>query len=106
MISRLATIMTKEGILKGDIVDKEKYKMHKESIRLEKWTAKVMHGQYRRQIITIADPSSWEWLKQQDLKKEAKSLIIATQDQAVRTKYIKHRVDKTTSPLCRLHRSR
>ena len=67
MISRLAAIMTKEGILKGDIIDKEKDKMHKESIRLEKWTAKVMHGQYRRQIITIADLSSWEWLKRQDL---------------------------------------
>ena len=106
MISRLATLMTKEGILKGDIIDKEKDKMHKESIRLDKWTAKVMHGQYRRQIITIADPYSWEWLKQQDLKKETESLIIAAQDQAVRTNYIKHRVDKTTaSPLCRLCRS-
>ena len=98
--------MTKEGILKGDIIDKEKDKMHKESIRLDKWTAKVMHGQYKRQIITIAGPSSWEWLKQQDLKKETESLIIAAQDQAVRTNYIKHRVDKTTtSPLCRLCRS-
>ena len=29
MISRLATIMTKEGILKGDIIDKEKDKIHK-----------------------------------------------------------------------------
>ena len=106
MISRMATLMTKEGILKGDIVDKEKDKIHKGSIRLDKWTAKVLHGQYRRQIITIADPSSWEWLKQQDLKKEMESLIIAAQDQAVRTNYIKHRVDKTTTPpLCRLCRS-
>ena len=55
-----------------------------------------MHGQYRRQIITIADPSSWEWLKRQDLKKETESLIIAAQDQAVGTNYIKHRVDRTT----------
>ena len=36
MISRLVTIMTKEGILKGDIIDNEKDKMHKESIRLQK----------------------------------------------------------------------
>ena len=98
-------IMAKEGILRGEVIDKEKDKINNETVRLDTWNAKVMHGQYRRQITTIADPSSWQWL-QQDLKKETESLIIAAQDQAIRTNYIKHRVDKSTaSPLCRLCRS-
>ena len=102
----LENTMAREGILKGDVIDKDKDKNNSETARLEKWTSKVMHGQYRRQTTAIADPSSWHWLKYQDLKKETESLIIAAQDQAIRTNYIKHRVDKsTTSPLCRLRRS-
>ena len=105
-IKILANKMAREGILKGDVIDKDKDKNNNERAKLEKWTSKVMHGQYRRQITAIADPSSWHWLKYQDLKKETESLIIAAQDQAIRTNYIKHRVDKsTTSPLCRLCRS-
>ena len=46
---------------------------------------------------------TWSWLHQQDLKKETEGLIIAAQDQALRTNYIKFRIDKTaTSPMCRL----
>ena len=100
-ITRLATIMAKEGILTGEVIDKEQDKINNETVRLDKWTAKVMHEQYRRQITTTADPSSWQWLQQQDLKKETESLIIAAQDQAIRTNYNKHRVDKSiVSPLC------
>ena len=58
MTSRLANIMAKEGILKGDLIDKEKNKIYNETITLDKWTAKIMHGHYRRQSTTIADPSS------------------------------------------------
>ena len=105
-IKILANTMAREGILRGDVIDKDKDKNNNETARLEKWASKVMQGQYRRQITAIADPSSWHWLKYQDLKKETESLIIAAQDQAIRTNYIKHRVDKsTTSPLCRLCRS-
>ena len=68
-IKILANTMAREGILKGDVIDKDKDKNNNETARLEKWTSKVMHGQYRRQITEIADPSSWHWLKYQDLKK-------------------------------------
>ena len=67
-ITSLANIMAKEGILKGEVIDKEKDKINNEIVRLDTWNAKVMHGQYRKQITTIADPSSWQWLQQQDLK--------------------------------------
>ena len=43
-ITSLANIMAKEGILKGEVIDKEKDKMNNETVRLDKWTAKVMHG--------------------------------------------------------------
>ncbi|XP_063687998.1 uncharacterized protein LOC134821231 [Bolinopsis microptera] len=67
-----------------------------------------MHGQFPRQMMGIADPlTSWNWLTQQDLKKETEGLLIAAQDQALRTNYVKHRIDKTpgSSPLCRLCRN-
>ena len=66
-----------------------------------------MHGQYPRQMKTVADASSWDWLAEQDLKKETEGLLIAAQDQALRTNYIKHKIDKVpgSSPLCRLCRS-
>ena len=55
-----------------------------------------------------ADPiTSWTWLNQQDLKKETEGLLIAAQNQALRTNYVKHRIDRTpgSSPLCRLCRN-
>ena len=56
---------------------------------------------------STADASSWNWLYQQDLKKETEGLLIAAQDQALRTNYIKHKIDKVpgSSPLCRMCRN-
>ena len=66
-----------------------------------------MHGQFPRQKKDLADETSWNWLTEQDLKKETEGLLIAAQDQALRTNYIKHKIDKIpgSSPLCRLCRS-
>ena len=72
-IKILANTMAREGILKGDVIDKEKDKSNNETVRLEKWTSKVMHGQYKSQITAIADPSSWHWLKYQDIKKKQRA---------------------------------
>ena len=49
------------------------------------------------------DENSCRWLKNGQLKKETEFLIIAAQDQALRTNAIKHNIDKTDeTPLCRL----
>ena len=97
----------KEKILLGEVIKKDTDRANHEEARKEKWTGKVMHGQYPRQMVQLADATSWDWLTQQDLKKETEALLIAAQDQALRTNYVKNRIDKIpgSSPLCRLCRT-
>ena len=46
---------------------------------------------------------SWRWLRNGFLKKETEGLILAAQEQALRTNLIKYSIDKTLeTPLCRL----
>ena len=107
-ISRLKDHFVREKILLGEEVDKVVDKKQHEDRRQELWKSKVMHGQYPRQMTAVADGgSSWDWLTQQDLKKETEALLIAAQDQALRTNYVKHKIDKSpgSSPLCRLCRT-
>ena len=45
----------------------------------------------------------WRWLRNGFLKKESEGLILAAQEQALRTNLIKYRIDKSSeTPLCRL----
>ena len=46
---------------------------------------------------------TWQWLSRCDLKIGTEALLCAAQEQAIRTNYVKHRIDRTSeSPLCRL----
>ena len=46
---------------------------------------------------------TWQWLSKSDLKIGTEGLLCAAQEQAIRTKYVKHHNDKTSEPpLCRL----
>jgi hypothetical protein len=99
--------MEKEKILKGEEIDKVIDKQRDEAFRHRTWEDKVMHGQYLRKLSEGPDPiESWSWLHQQDLKKETEGFLIAAQDQALRTNYVKNKIDKNPcSPLCRLCRT-
>ena len=68
----------------------------------------MMHGQFVRDTERVIDKKkSRFWLKQGDLKKGAEALIMAAQEQAIRTNYIKHNIDKTRdSPMCRVCRKK
>ena len=63
-----------------------------------------MHGQFFRDTDGIVDrKKSWLWLKNGDLKKGTEALIMAAQEQAIRTNYVKHHIDKSRdSPSCRM----
>lgn len=65
---------------------------------------KAMHGQFFRNADEIVDKKkSWLWLKNGDLKKEAEALLMAAQEQAIHTKYIKHHINKSRDSLtCRM----
>ena len=82
-----------EGKQKKDVLDK-----HKSS-----YLDKVLHGQFFRKTEEVRDENSWNWLKQGYLKRETEGMLMAAQDQALRSNAIKHRIDKAKiSPLCRL----
>ena len=46
------------------------------------------------------DTGSWEWLRPGDLKKATEGIIMAAQEQAIRTRMIRHhsRVQKSPKP--------
>ena len=80
-------------------------KRSKKDKRLEDWYEKVLHGQYLRQTTEGRSDQCWAWLKNGDFKREIESLIVALQNQSIRTKLVKARIDKSQGDsLCRVCR--
>ena len=51
----------------------------------------------------IDENLSWKWFVQSDLKVQIEATICAAQEQALRTNYIKNKIDNTSeNPLCRM----
>ena len=63
--------------------------------RKQKWEEKQLYGHFKRLIDNISHQKTWTWLRKGNLMRETESLLIAVQDNAIRTKYIKARIDKT-----------
>ena len=87
-----------------ETVRPEEFKRMQINASEQAWKEKRMHGQYIRDMDENIDKDkTWGWLKNGDLKAGTEALICAAQDQALRTNYVKHHIDKTLeSPLCRL----
>jgi len=87
--------------------EKSTYRSNQKRNRLEKWHDKPMNGQHLRQTEKHAAPETWKWMQRGSLKRETESLIVAAQDQALRTNYRKARIEKSTNdPKCRLCKER
>ena len=53
----------------------------------------------------VRSDQCWAWLQNADLKRETQSLIVATQNQSIRTKLVKAKIDKSQgNSLCRVCR--
>ena len=63
--------------------------------RKQKWEGKQLHGRFKRLISNISHDKTWTWLRKGNFKRETESLLIAAQDNAIRTYHIKARIDKT-----------
>ena len=73
--------------------------------RLEDWKEKVLYGQYLRQTKEVTSDQCWAWLQNGDLKRETESLIVAAQNQSIRTNLVKAKIDKNQRDyLCRVCR--
>ena len=95
--------MVKEDIMS----ENENPKTVKERLRKareERYYSKPLHSAFFRETEEVRDEdNSWLWVKKGYLKKETEGLIMAAQDQAIRTNWIRHNIDKEDiSPLCRL----
>ena len=57
-------------------------------IMKQKWEGKQLYGCFKR-LINISHQKTWTWLRKGNLKRETESLLIAAQDNAIRTNHIK-----------------
>ena len=80
-------------------------KKSKKKKRLEDWKEKVLHGQYLRQIKEVRSDQYWACLQNGDLKRETESLIVAAQNQSIKTNLVEAKIDKSQGDsLCRVCR--
>ena len=93
---RLLKTVEGEGIL-GD----EKTKKEILENRRKNFMEKPLHSQFMRKTDEERSQETWNWLKIRFLKKETEGMLMAAQDQALRTNSIKSKVD-SVSPVCRL----
>ena len=64
---------------------------------------KQLYGRFKRLINNISHQKTWTWLRKGNIKRETEPLLIAAQDNAIRTTHIKARIDKTQqNSKCRL----
>ena len=69
-------------------------KRSKKEKRLEDWEEKVLNGQCLRQTKKVRSDQCWAWLQNGDFKRKTESLIVAAQNQSIRTNLVKARIDK------------
>ena len=62
--------------------------------RKQNWEEKPLNGYFKWQISRILHEKTWMWLRKGNLKRVTKSLLIAAQNNIIRTNYIKERIDK------------
>ena len=78
----------------------------KNEIQMEHGNAyrnKALHGRYFVATDDVRGSKSWEWLRRSGLRKEAEGMIMAAQEQALRTRNIRKVIDKgKISGICRM----
>ena len=98
--------MLLQEVVNEDIMsENENPKTIKEKLRRtreDKYYKKSLHSAFLRETEVRDDDNSWLWVKKGYLKKETEGLIMAAKDQAIRTNWIRHNIDKEDISPCRL----
>ena len=97
-------VCASETIETEGIMNKMDFKRQRTQELKQKWTEKRMYGQFVREMPEKVDKNkTWDWLIRSDLKVETEALLCAAQEQAIRTNYVKHHIDRSIeNPLCRM----
>ena len=71
--------------------------------RKQKWEEKIHCDRFKRLINNISHQKTWTWLRKGNFKREIEYLLIAAQNNPIRTNHIKARIDKKQqNSKCRL----
>ena len=71
--------------------------------KMENWRKKALHGQFLRETEVLPEVERWAWLRDGSIKRETETLILAAQEQSLRTNAIKAKIDRSQeNSLCRL----
>ena len=62
----------------------------------QKWKEKQLYGYFKRQTDEIPHEKTWTWIRKGNYKKETEPPLIATENNTIRTNYVKAKMDKTT----------
>ena len=76
-----------------EVETSKEYKDRKRRERIEDWRGKELYGQFKRETEELSS-KSWSCIRIGELKKEMEGLVIAAQDQAIRTNVVKARIEK------------
>ena len=69
----------------------------------QKWKERQLYGRFKRLINNISQEKTWTWPRKGNFKRETESLLIAAQNNVIRTNQIKSRIDKMQqNSKCRL----
>ena len=104
-LHRNAFISVEGGFEQAPQTDARYYSTCCSSLRARSWSRKPMHEQYRR--LTEQQPverkETYGWLKTANLPAATEELVVAAQDQALRTRYYARKIlHRDVSPTCRM----
>ena len=88
----------------SETVTAQEYKDQAEKTRKDALLGKPLHGMFFRKISGIADERTWQWLNGGFLTKATEGYVMAAQEQALRTRWVKAKIDgeADVDPMCRL----
>ena len=94
------------GVVKEDVADGETGKEYKKRVmqeRKEKLDEKKIHGRILKDMKEVGEKETWQWLQGGYITKSMEGFIMASQEQALRTRWFRSRIQKEdVSPKCRL----
>lgn len=100
------SLISAARLVDGDMQDKEptaELKKRKKETRKRNWRGKKLHGQFVTQTDEMSGADRWTWLQKGTLKRQTECLIMAAQEQSLRTNTIKVQIDRSqTDSKCRV----